>query len=348
MMNYKFDQNYCLECLEKFINTPSPVSYFEEVNPLIEAYAKQLNQTAYFDKKHTAYLCLQGEDNSKTVMIGAHLDTLGLMIRKIESDGTIRVRSLGGVCHGSIDNETVTIHTRKGKIYTGLYVCQSHSTHVFEDARSLPRNETTMMISLDEDVHSKEEVLALGIQNGDIVSIHPRYQTTENGYIKTRFIDNKAAVAISFTVLKFLSDNGIKPAYRTIFSFPHYEEINHGGSFLPSEVDEYVALDIGLIGPGLNGHERAVSICAKDAFTPYDRKLTNKLIELSEENKINYAIDVFLNYGTDASAALRAGNNVATAAFGMACWCSHGLERTHVKGLEETAKLLVAYLLAKD
>lgn len=347
-MNDLFDQNYCLKCLEQFINAPSPVSYYEKVNPLIESYAKQLHQTAYFDKKHTGYICLEGEDNSKTVMIGAHLDTLGLMIRKIESNGTLRVRNLGGVCHASIDNETVTIHTRSGKEYTGLYVCQSHSTHVFDDARSLPRNETTMMISLDENVHSKEEVLALGIQNGDIVSINPRFQTTENGYIKTRFIDDKAAVAVVFTVLKYLTENGLKPAYRTLFSFPHYEEISHGGSFLPPEVDEYVAIDIGLIGPGLNGNERAVSICAKDAFTPYDRNLTNKLVDLCEKNEISSAIDVFFNYGTDASAALRAGNNVATAAFGMACWCSHGLERTHIKGLEETTKLLYAYLLASD
>lgn len=345
-MNNLFDQEYCLHCLEEFINTPSPVSYFEEVNPLIEKYAADLGLSVSFDKKHTGYITVDGTDNSKTVMIGAHLDTLGLMVRKIESNGTIRVRNLGGVCHGSIDNETVFIHTQEGNVYSGLYVCQSHSTHVFDDARTLPRNENTMMISLDEPVHSKEDVLALGIQNGDIISIRPRFQKTPNGYIKTRFIDDKAAVAVCFTVLDYMVKNKIKPKYKTIFSFPHFEEINHGGAYLPDSIDEYVAIDIGLIGPGLNGTERSVSICAKDAFTPYDRTLTNHLVSLCKENDISYNIDVFFNYGTDASAAWRSGNNVAVAAFGMACWCSHGLERTHVDGLKETYRLLLTYLTA--
>ena len=339
-----FDQEYCLKCLEDFINTPSPVSYFEEVNPLIEKYADALGLSVTFDKKHTGYITLEGEDSSKTVMIGAHLDTLGFMIRKIESNGTLRVRNLGGVCHGSVDNETVYVHTQDGKVYSGLYVCQSHSTHVFDDARTLPRNENTMMISLDEPVKSKEDVLALGIQNGDIVSIRPRFQTTPNGYIKTRFIDDKAAVAVCFSALEYLVKNQIKPKYKTIFSFPHFEEINHGGAYLPDSIDEYIAIDIGLIGPGLNGSERAVSICAKDAFTPYDRTLTNHLVSLCKENEIQHNVDVFFNYGTDASAAWRSGNNVAVAAFGMACWCSHGLERTHIDGLKETYHLLLAYL----
>lgn len=339
-----FDQEYCLKCLKDFINTPSPVSYFEEVNPLIEKYAHDLGLSVTFDKKHTGYITLEGQDSSKTVMIGAHLDTLGLMVRKIESNGTLRVRNLGGVCHASIDNETVYVHTQDGKVYSGLYVCQSHSTHVFDDARTLPRNENTMIISLDEPVHTKEDVLALGIQNGDIVSIRPRFQTTDNGYIKTRFIDDKAAVAVCFSALEYMVKNQIKPKYNTIFSFPHFEEINHGGAYLPESIDEYIAIDIGLIGPGLNGSERAVSICAKDAFTPYDRTLTNHLISLCKENDIQHHVDVFFNYGTDASAAWRSGNNVAVAAFGMACWCSHGLERTHIDGLKETYHLLLAYL----
>lgn len=344
-MEIKIDQEFTLDCLRDFINTPSPVSYYEEVNPLIESYAKKFGFRATFDRKHTGYITIEGEDNAKTVMVGAHLDTLGLMVRKIEEDGTLRVRNLGGVSHQSIENETVVVHTRSGKTYTGLYVCQSHSTHVFEDARTLPRNEDTMMISLDEMVESREDVLELGIVNGDIVSIEPRFQTTDNGYIKTRFIDDKAAVAAVFASLKYMTDNNLKPKYRTLLSFPHFEEINHGGAYIPQEVEEYVAIDIGLIGPGLNGTERGVSVCVKDNFTPYDRNLTTRLIKLGKKVCSEVAVDVFYRYGTDASAALRAGNNVAAGAFGMACWCSHGMERTHMEGIDNTAKLLTAYLL---
>ena len=87
------------------------------------------------------------------------------------------------------------------------------------------------------------------------------------------------------------------------------------------------------------------AICAKDAATPYDYELTNRLIALAEKKSINHAVDIFYRYGTDANAALKAGNNLRAAAFGMAVYCSHGMERTHIKGLENTANLLLAYVL---
>ena len=59
----------------------------------------------------------------------------------------------------------------------------------------------------------------------------------------------------------------------------------------------------------------------------------------------DYAVDVYYRYGTDANAALKAGNNLRAAAFGMAVYCSHGMERTHIDGLAATCDLLLAYLL---
>ena len=57
------------------------------------------------------------------------------------------------------------------------------------------------MIILDEPVRSKEEVNALGIRHGDLISIDPRCQTTPNGYLKSRFIDDKAGVACCLVAL---------------------------------------------------------------------------------------------------------------------------------------------------
>ena len=50
-----------------------------------------------------------------------------------------------------------------------------------------------------------------------------------------------------------------------------------------------MAIDIGLIGPGYDGTERKVTICAKDASTPYDYELTSHLIDLAEKNGIDHA-----------------------------------------------------------
>lgn len=344
-MKYTFDQQYFLSCLEELLSVPSPVGYYEKLNPVLERYAASLGVTVTYDNKSTAYITLLGEDTSKTVMVGAHADTIGMMVRAIDGDGKIRMRNLGGVNYANLEGETATVHTRDGREYTGLIACQSHSVHVFSDARTLPRDENTMVLLLDERVSSKSDIHSLGIRNGDYISVEPRFQYTEKGYIKARFIDDKAAVACCLTVIKYLNENNLKPAYTTVFAFPYGEEIGLGGTYLPQGVSEYVALDIGLIGPGLDGNEYSVSICAKDATAPYDYTLTNRLISLAGKAECDYAVDVFMNYGTDANAAMRAGNNIRAAAFGMAVYCSHGMERTHIDGIKNTLNLLLAYIL---
>lgn len=344
-MKYQIDEQFTLDCLEALVNVPSPVSYYMGVNQEVERFAAMLGKEVTYDNKHTAYITLDGEDNSKTVMLGAHLDTIGLMVRRIDKDGMIRVRQLGGVNYNSYEGETATIHTRDGRTYTGLIACQSHSTHVFDDARTLLREENTMIISLDEPVKSKEDVNALGIRNGDIISVEPRFQYTEKGFIKTRYIDDKAGVACCLNAVKYLNEHNLKPKYRTILAFPHYEEIGHGGAYVPAEVSEFVAVDIGLIGPDYDGNEFAVSICAKDFATPYDYELTTRLVNQAEKAECNYAVDIFYRYGTDANAALKSGNNLQAAAIGMSVYCSHGMERTHIEGLNNTVNLILAYML---
>lgn len=344
-MKYNVDKEYLINCFKTIVNTPSPVGYYVKLNPVLEKLAKELGLSVTYDNRSTAYITLDGEDNSKTVLIGAHVDTLGLVVKCIESNGMLSVRKMGGVNFASIEGETVTVHTRDGREYSGLVICKSFSTHVFADATTMERNEDNMRILLDENVRCKDDVKALGIQNGDFISIQPRCQLTDNGYLKSRFIDDKGAVACCYTALKYLTENGLKPRFKTIFAFPYNEEIGLGGTYIPEGVSEFIAVDIGLVGPELDGDERKVSICAKDAATPYDFMLTNKLIDLAKSNGIDYAVDVFFRYGTDGGAALRAGHDLRPAVFGMAVYCSHGMERTHVEGLEATCALMLSYLL---
>ena len=344
-MRYRVDMDFFVNTFRRIVNTPSPVGYYPLLNPVLEELATSFGKRITYDRRGTPYIVLEGDDNSKSVMVGAHSDTIGMVIRKVEKDGMIRVRQLGGVNYVSLEGETVTVHTRDGRSYTGLFACQSHSVHVFDDARTLERNENTMMIILDQKISSREDVYALGIRNGDFVSVDPRCQLTENGYLKSRFIDDKAAIACCFAMLKYLVEHGLKPKYRTILAFPYTEEIGFGGTYVPEEVSEYVAIDIGLIGPDYEGSEYKVSICAKDNAAPYDFDLTTRLVNYAEKAGCDYAVDIFYRYGTDGNAAVRAGNNLRSAAFGMAVYCSHGMERTHLTGLENTANLLLAYIL---
>lgn len=341
----KIDMNYLLTTMRRLIETPSPVGYYAQMMPLIEEIAGELGHAVHYDNRNTAYITVEGEDTAKTVCVSAHADTLGFMVRGINPDGTLRVRAVGGINFANVEGENVTVLTRGGKTYTGMLVCAHHSSHAYDDAKTLERNENTVFVLLDEAVRTAEGVRALGIRNGDYVAIEPRFTVTENGYIKCRFIDDKAAMACSFAALKALGESGRKPRCNTVFAFSFYEEIGLGGIYVPEEISEYVAVDIAILGPDSDGSEQAVTICAKDATMPYDYDLTNRLIAAAERAGCNYAVDLFYRYGSDASQAIKGGNNLRAAAFGMGVYASHGVERAHLDGIENTARLILACLV---
>lgn len=121
-------------------------------------------------------------------------------------------------------------------------ICKSHSTHVFDDARSRERDMFNEAILLDEDVSCAKDVYDLGIEHGDLVSIEPRFKRTKSGFVKSRHIDDKAMVAAVIEVLRQLKEENLTPAYNTLFAFPIFEEIGHGGAYVPSEVSEYAGV----------------------------------------------------------------------------------------------------------
>lgn len=337
------NQKYLLDTFFRFVNTPSPVGYPVLMNPVIENEAESLGLSVSYDNRSNAYIMLGGEDDSRTVLVNTHLDTLGLMVSRIERDGSLSIRSLGGLNLGSAESENVTVHTRDGRTYTGILLCKSHSTHAFEDARTRERKDDNMMVVLDERIESKADTIALGIRVGDIISIDARPTLTDKGFLKSRYIDDKAGAACVFAVLKHLRDGGLSPKYNTVFQFAYYEE-NGSGVPIPDGVCEMVGIDIGLVAPTQEGSEYAVSICPKDFSTVYDYPLTSRLISLAERDGIPFKTDVHYRYGSDVGVTLREGKNLRGALFGMAVLGSHGVERTHIESLDATARLLYAYL----
>lgn len=342
-MNINLDKSYIMRVMEEIIAIPSPVGDCDEVLELVAKYAKELGFDTTYDNKSTAYITIDGVDNSKTVAVAAHADTLGMMVKNILDNGEITLVTLGGNSFSSLEGETVFVRNRAGKVYTGTVCCKSHSVHVFDDARTLERSENNMVVRLDEVITCRDDVLKLGIMSGDHIAPDPRFNFTESGYIKSRFIDDKGCMAAILGMFKYLVDNNIKPQYKTMLIFPQYEEIGHGGAYVPAEVSEYVAVDIGLVGPDNNGTEHKVSICAKDAHGPYDKKLTTRLVDMAAKHGLDYVVDVFYRYGTDGAAANKSGRNLAAAAFGPGTHSTHGMERTHYDAIENTTKLLVAY-----
>lgn len=340
----KFDKQYILDVAESILNIASPTGYTEDAVVAVKKIVDDLGFKTERDQKGNLIATIEGKDSTYTRGVSAHIDTLGLMVRSIDTDGGLNFTVLGGPILNTYDGEYCTVITRDNKRYRGTVLSKSPSVHVYEDSRSRNRDDKNMYIRLDENVFSKEDVKNLGIDNGDIIAIDPKVEILDSGFIKSRFLDDKISVALLLGVLKYYSESNTQPAYTTKFLFSTYEEVGHGMASLPSDIKELLSVDMGSMGQDLACSEYDVSICAKDSSGPYDYAMVTNLIKLSKENNLKYVVDIYPMYGSDTSAALRGGNDIKGALIGPGVHASHGMERTHIEGVLNTAELLYLYL----
>lgn len=341
------NMNYMVNILEKIVNIPSPSGYTKEVMALIEKEANGFGFSVTYNRKGGMLIEVKGK-TGKVLGLSAHVDTLGAMVRSIRANGTLSIVSVGGFMMQSIEGSYCKILTRDGREFTGTIQTVEPSPHTWDNPRGLERKEENMEIRLDEIVRTKEDIEELGIGAGDFVSFDPKFEYTKSGFIKSRHLDDKASAAVLLGLLRHLHKTGKTPEQTLKIAISNYEEVGHGCSYIPEDVEEFLAIDMGALGSDLSGDEYKVSICAKDSSGPYDFDMTNRLIALAKEYGIEYAVDIFPHYGSDVSAALRGGNDICGALIGQGVSASHGQERTHVKGLEQTWRLLAAYVGVLD
>lgn len=338
------DKTYVLDFASRLLGTDSPTGYTKKAIDLVVDEAAALGYQTKRNNKGNLLIYVKGSSSEKTIGFCAHCDTLGLMVRSIKSNGMLAVTNIGGPIIPTLDGEYCRIHTRDGRVYTGTVLSCSPASHVYKDASTRKREVDEMEIRIDEVVKTKADVEALGICNGDFVAIDPKVQITESGFIKSRFLDDKISASALMGVLQHMKEHSITPAYDLIFMMSTYEEVGHGMSHIPECINELIAVDMGCIGLDLACSEQDVSICAKDSSGPYDYEMTSRLIELAKEKKLCYAVDIYPMYGSDVSAALRGGCDIRGALIGPGVHASHGMERTHYDGVENTMKLILAYI----
>lgn len=333
--------DYAWEQTEALLQIDSPSGYTAQAAAWVRDAFEALGFSARITTKGGVIADLGGKNDADALLLEAHADTLGAMVAQIKGNGRLKLTALGGMRPENAETENVRIHTRAGKVIEGTCQLSNASIHVNGDYGSTARTWDTVEIVPDEDVHSAADTRALGIEVGDIVCFDPRTRRTASGYLKSRFLDDKLSVGILLGFAKYLKDQKITLQRRTYVHVTVYEEVGHGGSAsVPAGVTEAISVDMGCVGEGLGCRETQVSICAKDSGGPYDWDFTNELIDRAKNLQLDYAVDVYPSYGSDAGAALRAGMDIRFGLCGTGVFASHGYERTHVKGLMNTLALV--------
>lgn len=345
---YQFNDERTTGLLKRLVETPSPSGFTEKVMKVISNEFEDIGVPYKKTNKGAIIATVKGKDDSRHRLLTAHTDTLGAMVKEIKSNGRLKLAMIGGFNWNAVEGEYCHIHTASGKEVRGTILMHQTTVHVYRNAGTAERNADNIEVRIDEKVKNAAETKALGIEVGDFVSFDPRFEVTPSGFIKSRHLDDKASTALLVDLVRSVKENEIELPHTTHFYISNNEEIGYGGnSNVPAETVEYIAVDMGAIGDGQTSDEYTVSICAKDSSGPYHYALTRHLTGLCEKGSIPFKLDIYPYYGSDASAAIRAGFDVKHALFGPGIESSHALERTHVDSLKATALLLHSYITSE-
>ena len=326
--------------LKALTSIASPTGFTKNATDYLMKQLEAMGYAPQLSNKGNVSVEISGE--GAPLVLAAHVDTLGAMVRSIKDNGRLRPTTIGGHQWSTADGENCMVFTRDGRMYTGVVLNTEPSAHVADE--KVETKEENMEILLDENVNDKQGVAALGIQTGDIIAMDPRTVITESGYIKSRFLDDKLSAAILLGVAHSVKEEGWKLNRKVTLLFTVYEEVGHGGSFVPADTEEMISVDMGCVGDGLQCKETQVSICAKDSAGPYNYDVVTALVNTAKANNIDYAVDIYPFYGSDVDVTLKSGHDVRHGLIGAGVYASHGYERSHRAGAFATMQLLAAYL----
>lgn len=349
MTKLQIDQEYLKEQLKNLLLTPSPSGMTDDAVRYVCGELEKLDIRYELTRRGAIRAIIPGKNDSPRRAIAAHLDTLGAMVKGLKREGRLRVVPIGHWNARFAEGARVKVHCDNGQIYTGTILPLKASGHTYnKGVDEQPSDWSNLEIRIDESVSQIDQLWDMGIRVGDFVSVDSRPEFCPSGHINGRHLDDKAGVASMLAAAKAMMDAGEKPELDCYLLFTISEEVGVGASHvLHGDIAEMVSIDNGTIAPEQNTCEYGVTIAMQDSSGPFDRPLTQHLINICKREEVEFSRDVFLYYRSDAASALEAGNDIRTALICFALDASHGWERTHIGSLESVASLLVGYMCSK-
>src|SRR5512147_2513683 len=238
----KIDNDYLVDFLVKLLNIASPTGFAEPAIAFVEKELSQFKQLELSRTRKGALIAKwKVESDLPPVALTAHVDTLGAVVKEIKPNGRLKLSRIGGIQWPSVETEGVWVFASKGETIRGSVLIETASGHVHgADMLKTPRDDEHMEVRLDARTTSEKETRELGINIGDCVAFDPRVEVT-NGFVRSRFLDDKACVANIVSAIKTLAEAGQGPARTVYFLISNYEEVGHGAAAgIPSDVAELV------------------------------------------------------------------------------------------------------------
>lgn len=209
--------------IRRLSGVAAPTGNEDRLTVAVEQYAAHRGWKTETDRLGQVLISFGPVDADVDLMLVAHLDELGLVVRAIEPDGWVRIHRLGGVPERVLPGLRVVVHTQGGDLPALVATKSHHLTRPEEKYVALPATE----LYLDLGLGSQAAVHAAGVRVGDPVTYAPAWDEFADGRFAGKSLDNRAGVGAMMRVAHALSEQAPRARVHLVFSC--LEEFNLQG-----------------------------------------------------------------------------------------------------------------------
>jgi putative aminopeptidase FrvX len=215
-----------VETLRLLTTTPGLAGHEHKVARHMRREMESYADSVRMDTLGNVISTLKGTDErAPSVMLFAHMDSLGFVVRKVEEDGFIRLERLGGIPEKVLPGLAVTITTTDEEMVPGVIGMKAHHvTPAEEKYKVVPYRE----LFVDIGASTRGEVEALGILPGCAVTYEGRFQRLLGDRVTATFLDNRSGCVVVLEVLRRLAGQRPKATVHVVGSVQ--EEYNLRGA----------------------------------------------------------------------------------------------------------------------
>ncbi len=337
------------ELLKKLAEAHGVPGYEDEIRAIVEAEIKQYVDEIKTDKLGNLIATKQGKKPS--VMIAAHLDEIGLMVKHIEDEGFVRFSTIGGWFDQTLLNQRVILHSDGGSTVFGVIGSKPPHKMKKEEREKVVKSEDMF---IDVGARSKEEVEQAGISIGTPVTIDRHFIDLKNGRVTCKAFDNRSGVATMIEALKRANTEFEVYAVGTV-----QEEVGLKGartSAFELNPDVAIAIDTDIAGghPGIEKKDTTVEMEKGPVITVSDASgrgiitppsVLRWLKETASHHNIEYQLSVSEGGTTDATAIILTRSGIPTGVIGVPTRYIHSpVELLSLKDLDKCAELIARAL----
>ena len=338
--------------------TPGPAGFEEEVADFLVEQLKGCNVQIERDVLGNLIVHKNGGKKPK-VLVAAHLDEIGLIVRRIDKNGFLWVETLGGIAPQQFFGKRVVVKTDSGPV-NGIV----QSLHPGRPDRCTTMPQSIHEFFIDIGAESLEEALELGVETGNSVSIYYPTQFLGKNRVAAKALDDRALVFILLETLKLLEKTeGQFPDFYAVFSTQ--EEIGARGAIIAAtniKPDYALALDMSLAtdipgvpeGNYINELGKGTSIKVMDKLSTAvngiisDRKIVSQMKQICKNQNIPYQIEAYAAGATDASFMQTLNGGIKAGGINLPMRYVHSYEVVDVRDVVSSVELLYHFLTKAD